>query len=162
MRVLRPILGGLVVLALTASGVLAGGKPTREFFQNPAQFLYAAGEACAFPVQVDTLLQAEYGITFYDAAGDPIRTLVSGRLIVQLTNLTTGASVTLNVSGPAEFVYNADGTISATLRGPSILIPPGVPLYDHAGPLHLLIGTDGVPALIGQEGFGIDGCSLID
>ena len=66
------------------------------------------------------------------------------------------------MSGPAEFVYNADGTISATLRGQSILIPPGVPLYVHSGPLHLLIGTDGIPALVGEEGFGFGACSLID
>ena len=90
MRVLRPMLGGLLVLALTASSALAGGQPTREYFENPSQFVYAAGEACPFAVQVDTVLQAEYGITFYDAAGDPTRTLVSGRLIVKVTNLATG------------------------------------------------------------------------
>ena len=74
---------------------------------------------------------------------------------------TLRRNVTLNVSGPGEFIYNADGTISATLRGQSILIPPGVPIYVHNGPMHLLIGTDGVPTLIGQSGTGFDPCSLV-
>jgi hypothetical protein len=162
MRAIGTVIGATLLLCLSATTALAGGKPTIEFFQNPEQFEYAAGEACAFPVLVNTVIQKEYGITFVDAAGNPTRTLIHGRLVVRITNLNTGANVTLNESGPGIWIYNADGTISARLNGQSILIPPGVDFYEHSGPLDLLIGTDGVPALLDQLGTGSSPCELID
>ena len=59
---------------------------------------------CAFDVGITVLSDREYGTAFSDG-----RLLVTGTLEVQLTNLSTGTSTDLNVSGPGVFTETEDG-----------------------------------------------------
>jgi len=90
------------------------------------------GEACAFPVRLDFLVNKEYGVTFNDADGDFVRQLIAGMLIVGLTNTTNGKSITVNISGPAQVIGHPDGTTTFILRGNSMPVVPGR-LYTTTG-----------------------------
>lgn len=106
----------LFVVAIAAvSAVLvpvaSADKPSKE----PAAFPPGlTGQFCAdFMVQVDLVVNEEFTITFGSG-----RAIVAGRLILEVINLDTGESVTVNVSGPVFF--DASGE-SVVLRGNSLL-----------------------------------------
>jgi hypothetical protein len=114
----------LSILVLIASAApAAAARPTREFLPAPEFIEFAAGELCDFPVRIDVLVNKEFGTTFFDADGQPTRTLVSGRLILRLVNLDTSKSTVVNASGPGLVVYEGDN-IRVTLRGRSLIFLP--------------------------------------
>jgi hypothetical protein len=122
-RILALATAATLALALAAPAAAVG--PTREYLPLPATIDLAAGEGCSFPVRIDVLVNREYGVTFADASGDLLRQLVSGTLIIGLTNVDNDRSITIDISGPAEFVVHADGSSTFTLRGNSMPLDPG-------------------------------------
>ena len=121
----------LLVLSAAVPAVLAA-RPSRDYLATPDYIDFGAGEACAFPVRLDFLVNKEYGVTFSDADGDFVRQLIAGTLIVGLTNTTNGKSITVDISGPAQVVGHADGTTTFILRGNSMPVVPGR-LYTTTG-----------------------------
>jgi hypothetical protein len=119
------VLASAAALALALTSPAMAARPTREYLPLPDTIDLAAGEGCAFPVRIDILVNREYGVTFGDASGNLTRQLVSGALIIGLTNVDNGQSITVDISGPAEFVVHADGSSTFTLRGNSMPIAPG-------------------------------------
>jgi hypothetical protein len=114
----------LSTLMLLASAVpAAAGKPTREFLPAPDSIPFAAGELCAFAVQIDVLVNKEFGTTFFDASGQPTRTIVTGSLVVRVVHVGTPKSIVLNVGGPGLVVYEGDN-IRVTLRGRALIFLP--------------------------------------
>ena len=65
-----------------------------------------------FPVQITFLTDKEVTKAFSDKNGDPTRTLTTGALKVQVTNLDTGKSLVLNIPGPG--VALPDGTLTTS------------------------------------------------
>lgn len=120
---------GLVVPSLAAAA-----KPERFDVGMPQQFVLPAGSACEFDLQVDVLANGERYKLWFDQDGVPTRGLLTGRLVLQMTNLETDAAVVLNVSGPGHDRFNADGTIDTAFTG------RGVPLFD--GIFHMSVGRD--------------------
>ena len=59
-------------------------------------------------------------------------TVITGRLVLQVTNLSTGKSVVVNASGPA--FLSADGA-QLTLRGNSLIVGQADDFYPRAAPL---------------------------
>jgi hypothetical protein len=130
----RTILALAALLALLAASAAFGGKPVREpiFFED-----FVAEDVCPFPVLIETTANKEYVKIFED------RIMVNGKLFTRLTNLETGESLDLNISGPA--------TISQTevLRGRGLLI-----LFpEDAGGPGLLLTTGRVELIRGEDGF---------
>jgi hypothetical protein len=99
---------GLLVIISPASA--SAGAPVREFLPAP-DFTFEG--VCAFPVGIHTVANNEYTITFFDDQGNPTSQIIEGRLIAELTNLTTGASVVRNISGPGVFTFS-DNTLQAS------------------------------------------------
>lgn len=132
-----------VCLVLTALPVAAQGRPFREPAEGgPAEF--AAGEVCPFPVLVDTVHNNEIATTFTDKDGNPTHQIITGRLVLRITNLATDASIVRNVSGPVMRTFNADGTLTILLRGGSLLYlfasdAGGPGLWLSSGPVRLEI-----------------------
>jgi hypothetical protein len=122
-RILALATAATLALALAAPAAAVG--PTREYLPLPDTIDLAAGDGCSFPVRIDVFVNREYGVTFADASGDLLRQLVSGALIIGLTNVGSDRSITIDISGPAEFVVHADGSSTFTLRGNSMPIAPG-------------------------------------
>jgi hypothetical protein len=97
----------LSVFSETASAV----RPTFE--ENPAFEAVLEG-VCPFPFMVEPFQNKEIIKTFSDG-----RTITTGVWKFLLTNLDTGNSVILNISGPAFTTVNADGTTTLIRGGTS-------------------------------------------
>jgi hypothetical protein len=86
-----------VALAVVASAVVFASaafadQPTRSPIGNTS---FTISGVCSFDVQATLLADNEYAITFSNGA-----TIITGQLIYQLTNETTGKSLIVNISGP--------------------------------------------------------------
>ena len=129
---------GVALAALVAASVALAAPPERAplFAED-----FVAEDVCAFPVLIEVTANKEY-ITFFSDG----RIHVNGKLFVRVTNLDTGSSLDLNVSGPVTV------TDTETLRGRGLLI-----LFpqDAGGP-GLLLTTGRVVLIRGEDGFIAD------
>ena len=66
---------------------------------------YARGEVCAFPTHAKTLVSDMTTKTWTNDAGDPVYSVTSGPLVMRMTNLDTGKSVTRDISGTGSTTY---------------------------------------------------------
>jgi hypothetical protein len=118
-RVLSALALSLLVSVALAPAALAAG-PVREKLIIPTPGTIEG--ICDFTVVYTVAVNNEYNKNFYDASGKLVRTLTDGRLVVTFTNATKPLnSLTLNVSGPAQTVYNADGSQTITFLGNSAI-----------------------------------------
>jgi hypothetical protein len=101
-----------VVLATTAvlASTATADPPTRFPIDNGSQFTFSG--LCAFDVQFTVLANNEYGITFSNGT-----TIITGRLVFQLTNLSNDKSIVVNASGPGFFTPT-----STVITGTSLLL----------------------------------------
>jgi hypothetical protein len=136
-----------LVVSLGAPAVFAAG-PSREPLALPDSISLAAGDACAFPVRIDVLVNGEYTTTFPEGNGET-RILTTGRLIVGLVNESSGAQIVVNISGPGLTVVHADGSSTVTLSGQSLPFVPGQlpvtsgPVVQEYAPDGSLLSTSG-------------------
>jgi hypothetical protein len=140
----RPYLFGLLVglsCACLVPQTAMAGRPARDPAPPPpgTAISLTSGE-CKFPVDLVVLTNNEYSLTFANG-----RQIVTGQLSVRLTNVDTGSSVDLNVSGP---LFTSVGGSTLTLSGASLLFLPagalgpgsaGV-LWETRGPVHIDTG----------------------
>lgn len=108
-RVLRSAL-----LASSASLVLAStalaSKPDREFSPLPDDiFLAASPDVCAFDVNLHVDTNNEYTKIWTDSAGNVLMFAINGNLQFTATNLSSGASLQINASGPGRIVFDDQG-----------------------------------------------------
>ena len=103
-RTLAIMAAGALVLAI--AGPAAAAKPERV--PVPPQDFVISG-FCDFDVLVETLASKTYNTTFFDRDGNVTRDLGTGHLVVRMTNVDTGRSIELNISGPGTFVNSAAG-----------------------------------------------------
>ena len=130
-QVLALLCAGIVTLAGAGAAFSAG--PVREpLVFEPITF--AAGEICPFGVTIDAVANKEIFKDF----GDHL--IITGRLVVQVTNDETEKSVVLNVSGPAKVVFTEDSAtqygrgLGLNLFFPGDLGPEGALLWTR-GPM---------------------------
>jgi hypothetical protein len=134
MRRLILVLSLAVAAALLVPSVAAADKPIREGL--PAQDLTIQG-SCAFDVDLHILVNNEFITTFSDG-----RQLITGALVVRLTNVESGKSIDLNISGPGFITPHEDGSVTMELSGRSLVFLPGV-LELTSGPAILQIDANG-------------------
>lgn len=153
----------IVLLALPSTLSAANGKPTRVPITDLQQtFDLPAGVVCGFELAGTPVANNET-TTIYpaDANGD-VREIITGTLKLQLTNVGTGKSIVVNISGPGTIVLHPDGSGSENLRGSGLIFfsptatPAGPATYlftgntnisfDPAGNLTLVSTTDNSPA----------------
>jgi len=162
-RVASVVILSTLLLAASAASA-AAAKPTREFLPAPAFIEFGAGELCAFPVRIDVLVNQEYGTTFFDAAGNPTHTIVTGSLVLGLVNVDTSKSVVVNAGGPGLVVYEGDN-IRVTLRGRSLIfLPSDQLLYMNSGQV-VEFGNGTIQPVvlpvISQIGHRVDYCPIL-
>ncbi len=127
----------LLVLVIAAIGVALGfgsraqaepgADPTPQVLEAggwqrsvTSDFTSPAGDLCRFAIRSEVLFDAVYvrtPATYAD--GSPRRQEYAGPLVVQVTNLATGASVQRDLSGRAVLVYDRDGSYDFRLSGPA-------------------------------------------
>ena len=141
-------------LGATAASA-ANGKPARLAIPDWQQaFDFSAGSACRFELAGTPVSNSQY-IKLYptDANGDT-RQLVNGILTLQLTNVGTGKSIIVNVSGPATLINHADFSVDANLGGSALVAfiapfnPRGPATYIYTGHTVLSFNTFGLLTLV--------------
>jgi hypothetical protein len=124
-------LGAGAVLASAAAitpgvGSAAPAVPKAE----PVTFEFPAGELCPFPVELVVLDGTKIHVT---GTGD---TIVAGPFSATVTNGTTGATRTYNISGPTFFTSGPD--VPTVSTGPQLILQPA---SRHVGPPFLIYTT---------------------
>lgn len=98
---------GVLLTLLSPATALANDDPHRTFLAA-APFDLPVG-VCSFPVHLTFPVNNEYG-TFSTAADGSTVIKVTGAVVVTATNKLTGATLTLDASGPAMLTFSPDGT----------------------------------------------------
>lgn len=97
-------------------------------------YVLSAGDACQFPIQVESRGGNRVSKTFHDRFGSPVRVLEAGKgYDLRFTNLSSGSQLTLPGKGSVSVTKpNPDGTSTVESMGHNVLIlfPTDVP----AGP----------------------------
>jgi hypothetical protein len=138
---LSGVLLGIMLAAIMAQTALAD-RPARDPAPPPPGTVISltSGE-CPFPVDLLVVANKEYTLTFASGAQ-----IVTGQLSVRATNVTTGSSVDLSVSGP---LFTSVGGSTLQLSGSSLLfLPAGATGANSPGVLWLTRG----PVLIDLSG----------
>lgn len=95
-----------LAVGLSVVSVASADPPSRTFVPaTPFSDRLCPG----FDVLVTPVVDNEYALTFSNGS-----TIITGRLVVKLTNLSTGKTIQVNVSGPS-FISEDGSTL--TLRG---------------------------------------------
>ena len=135
--------GGVV----TAAPALARG-PKWQF--NAGQPFTVPADFCGFQIGVSFPVDKEY-FKVLKAADGSMTLLVTGSLTLSNTNLSTGKTITANISGPGQITFLPDGSVITEETGRAVyaLVPAdaqrfGVPPVGlTAGPLTTLVDADG-------------------
>jgi hypothetical protein len=107
----------LMGLALLGPASIArADKPQRQDVPDFEPFIVSG--ICSFDLRVTQLVNEEVTSTFQDG-----RQQTTGQLTVRLTNIATGKSIDVNVSGPVTYTPNPDGSFTAVFRGRSLIFP---------------------------------------
>jgi hypothetical protein len=125
---------------LLASSVLAA-RPEREPLDAPLDFFLAADSGnCVFDANIHLDVNKEY-LTIWDNPDGSRVIEITGAFKVTVTNLTSGASLPVNASGPGRLEFDADGNPTRFLSTGLILgfYQPSLILY--AGWLDGLTGA---------------------
>jgi hypothetical protein len=134
-RSLTTLVAAVVVALLAVTGA-SGGKPIREplFIEG-----FELPNVCPFPVFIDVTANKEF-VTLFDDG----RLHVTGKLFVTVTNMDSGESLELNVSGPAVISPDSERILG---RGLFFLFPE-----DVGGP-GLILTTGRVDVIRAEDGF---------
>jgi hypothetical protein len=160
--VLLVMLGGCSDTAPTAPALDANpprisliGKPTR----SPVPFEtieFPAGELCSFAVVLESPVNQYIAKTFPPEPNGDVVQLSTGRFVARFTNVSTGTSITYNVSGPSRSTVHADGSVTLELSGPQ-----GVFNVINWGRIVIEVTPDGVSTIISQTGHAEDVCAAL-
>ena len=130
------IVCAVVLVAIFAGSAAHGAQPIREpLVIEDSDF----DNLCKFPVRIEILANKEY-VTFFSDG----RLLVNGKLFVRITNLDTGTSMDVNISGPAHVTPTSERNLG---RGIFLLFP------EDAGGPGLVLNTGRVDVIRGEDGF---------
>jgi hypothetical protein len=126
-------LATILTSALVTPAALAD-KPVREPLPAPP-FLIVSG-SCSYDVRIDFLVNKEYIKTYTSG-----KQLITGRLVVRLTNLSKPSSTkVVQISGPGKEDVAEPSTFN--LSGSSLVFFPGTLLLTR-GPVTLTIDAEG-------------------
>jgi len=156
-RLLRAMVLAGALSALGIGQVLAAG-PSRDPVPGGVIQL-AAGEVCSFPVTLD-VDSKEVALTFATTQ------IVTGRLTAVVTNGSTGQSISANVSGPAKYAFNDDGSLSISGGGPWLIWntagdPWGPGMWLTTGRVSMEFEADGTMSSLTVLGTRADVCALL-
>jgi hypothetical protein len=153
-----PVVGALCALmvVVVAGGASADPNPRSGRIPVTAPPDEVVTGICPFPVLVETVVNNEFSKTLPDGT-----VLVSGRLVVRVTNTVTGESKVYNVSGPAKITTN--GAIETDVfLGPGLGIDPSIGMIVTSGRVVVTVNTEtGELRIVSQRGHVEDVCATL-
>lgn len=117
-RLLLALFAMLLIVMIAGPAVAAGG-PMRVKLDIPSPA--TIGGICSFDINYSVVVNNEYNIVFFDSAGNPVKVITEGNLVVTFTNASNGSSLTLKISGPGTTTINADGSQTIVFLGNGVL-----------------------------------------
>ena len=163
------VVGGLLVMlggcsdtaptapALDANPRIAAiGKPTRSPVPFPERVEFAAGEFCSFAVLLEFPVAQVIAKTFPPKPNGDVVEIQTGHVVARFTNLSTGTSITYNISGPVFITTHTDGSVTVELPGPQ-----GFALGHNWGRIVLEFSPEGELTNIKQTGHFEDVCPAL-
>jgi hypothetical protein len=160
------LVAGALALGAAATGSAAEGSwgPWEPTDQGP--IFAPAGLVCPFPVSAEPLFQNLRQRLHYDDAGNVDGYEVTGPLIGRITNVNTGASRVLNLSGLGIVTFNPDGSYDAIVNGNFLVFfksgeNPSNELLFMSGRTVLHGSPTGVKTLVDQSGRSEDLCQTL-
>jgi hypothetical protein len=134
----RRILVPVIAVALLALASMADAAPNPRSHRIPVEqpSHLVLTDLCPFTVVLDTVVNGEFSKTHENGV-----TIVTGRLVVQVTNQETGASKTYNVSGPVRILPASGTTQIVELLGRSLLTDPSLGVIVTSGRLVVRVDT---------------------
>jgi hypothetical protein len=101
--------------------------------------------ACSFGVEFTELIVHGNLLEFVDKAGEFKRTIIAGNFVVKVTNLETGKSLALNISGQFIFTPNPDGSMTLSAHGQNLFftVDPDPFVVFHRGRAVLNVTVSG-------------------
>jgi hypothetical protein len=141
----------IALLAFPAALSAADGKPTTVAVTDDQQsFSFRAGRVCSFALAGTPVENNQSIKTFPADVNGDVRVLIEGVLKEQVTNVATGKSIVVNVSGPSKEIVHSDGTAELTFDGSGLVSynarfnPLGPHTYIYTGHTVISISDDGV------------------
>lgn len=126
---------------------------------------------CSFDVEITVVRQNEFIIRQTDAPDGTVFFKYAGNLVVEVTNVETGESLTYNISGPGVVWQTPAGTFGGDLRGPNLLWtapenlpqePAGVPALSYTtGPVSFEVDASGQTTSYSHRGTTTDVCAAL-
>lgn len=145
----------IALLVFPATLAAADGKPTRIAITDEQQSAhFRAGRVCSFEFDATPVSNNQYLTTYPADANGDVRQRINGAVKEQLTNVGTGKSIIVNVSGPSTTIVHPDGSADATLEGSVLVLynarfnPRGPATYVYTGRTVLSISDDGILTLV--------------
>jgi hypothetical protein len=164
-RWLNALIPCLVVFGLPAFAA----QPTITYFDAEPSVLAPAVTGCTFDVLATPLNSNQKLMTFLDQNGDVRVSLITGGNTYLFTNLSTGKSQRLNLSGPGKVLVEPGDSLHVLAKGSNVLIvapgaAPGFPrLALTRGPLDLVFSPDFmVLSINNSKGTVEDVCTLLN
>jgi hypothetical protein len=161
-RFLLPLGLAMALLGPLAQSSLAASGPIRFPADNqPADF--GAGIVCAFPVHVGIVVDHETISLWLDDQGNPSHLMITGALVLSVTNTTSGKTLDLNVPGPVQVDMRSNGSSIWRFYGPSLIggMPAPLPnggLYVNSGAVVAGVTAANEVSILGQHGHAADLC----
>lgn len=84
-------------------------------------FLLPAGEVCSFPVAGEFPVNEQRAFVVRNPDGSKRFEYITGRLVGQFTNVTTGETVSRDLSGSGAFSYRPDGSLQLVVVGGALV-----------------------------------------
>ena len=116
-----------VFLIVACSLAAFAARPTVQIVPAGAGVLPSSITGCGFDIGYTPSSNKEKLTTFFDQNGNVKFMMITGERKLTLVNLSSGKSIALNISGPAQIQQNQDGTFQIMGGGPAIgIFGPGV------------------------------------
>jgi hypothetical protein len=126
MKRLAGVIAALSLGALVLAGTAGATKPYMER-QVQGPFTLVAGETCSFPVLIQPT--APDVLNFFVFSDGEV--FGAGPFVGTATNLDTGKTVKINLSGSFSVVEHSDGTVTVTSNGSVLSTRFGVIVHGH-------------------------------
>jgi hypothetical protein len=160
----------IAILVLGIANILPvyAQKPTITYFDAEPTTLTSDQTGCTFNVLATPLNSRQKLATFVDKNGNVRFSLITGGNIYLFTNLSTGRSHRMNLSGPGILSFEPGDTFHVIARGSNVLFfppgsAPGFPRFALThGRLDITTASDfTVLSLITSTGNVQDVCTLL-
>lgn len=137
MRALSRLVSAITIaafgLSMTSIASAAAGNPGKTPIPTPPDIVTDACGPAVGPVLAHITVNREFTKTFVQQDGT-VKITVNGASFAAFTRLSTGKTVSLNISGNGYIAIRPDGEVIAISRGPLVDVnPPGGGIWLYRG-----------------------------